>query len=113
MALAARLEAFTFISLAGNPPRELGLEPLPPERSTFEVLRTAVEPFLASASAARSIEDLGEVLPASPPGLHLIYLMGHAWPMADGLAMAVVEAGESRVISGRDLVEILGSFSRP
>src|SRR5436309_8943509 len=113
MAPATPLGAFTFVSLAGTPPSELGLEPLPAARSTFEVLRTAVEPFLALASAARMVDDLGEALPASPAGLHLIYLMGHAWPTADGLAMAVVEAGESRVISGRELAALLGSVSRP
>ncbi len=59
------------------------------------------------------VDDLGEALPPSPSGLHLIYLMGHAWPTADGLAMAVVEAGESRVISGREFAALLGSVSRP
>jgi formylglycine-generating enzyme required for sulfatase activity len=113
MAPAVPLGSFTFVSLAGAPPSELGLEPLPAARSTFEVLRTAVEPFLASVSAARRIEDLGESFPPSPPGLHLIYLMGHAWPMADGLAMAVVEAGENRVISGRELAVLLGRVGRP
>src|SRR5436305_3192260 len=113
MAPATPLGAFTFVSLAGIPPSELGLEPLPAARSAFEALRTAVEPFLASASASRRVDDLGEVLPESPPGLHLIYLMGHAWPTADGLAMAVIEAGENRVISGRELADFLGSFSRP
>lgn len=113
MAPAAHLGAFTFVSLGGTPPSELGLDPLPSARSTFEVLRTAVEPFLASASVVRCVEDLSEVLPESPAGLQLIYLMGHAWPTDDGLAMAAVEAGENRVISGRELAEILGRFSRP
>ncbi|HWM94360.1 MAG TPA: SUMF1/EgtB/PvdO family nonheme iron enzyme [Thermoanaerobaculia bacterium] len=112
MAPAAPLASFTFVSLAGTPPSELGLEPLPSARSTFEALRAVVEPFLASASAAWIVEDFGNV-PSTPPGLHLIYLMGHAWPTEDGLAMAVVEVGEDRVISGRELVELLGRFSRP
>jgi formylglycine-generating enzyme required for sulfatase activity len=113
MTPAAPLGAFTFVSLMGTPPSELGLEPLPSARSTFEVLRTAIEPFLASASAARRLDDLGEGLPESPTGLHLIYLMGHAWPTADGLAMAVVEAGENRVIVGRELTALLENVGRP
>src|SRR5215210_3803474 len=112
MAPAVPLGAFTFVSLAGTPPSELGLEPLPSARSTFEALRAVIEPFLASASAAWIVEDFGNV-PSTPSGLHLIYLMGHAWPTENGLAMAVVEMGEDRVISGRELVEFLGSFSRP
>lgn len=113
MAHASPLGAFTFVSLAGTPPSDLGLEPLPAARSTFEVLLAAVAPFLTSALAARMVEDLGEGLPASPPGLHLIYLMGHAWPTADGLAMAVMESGESRVISGQKLAELLEGAGSP
>jgi hypothetical protein len=45
MTLVAPLGAFTFVSLGGTPPSDLGLDPLPSGRSTFEVLLPAVEPW--------------------------------------------------------------------
>jgi hypothetical protein len=94
-----RLAGFTFIVLAGDPPEFLGLAALPPARETYSLLERAVRLYLEPAVTPRLVDDLQGSLESPHPGLHLVYVMGHAWPTPGGLQVAVIEGGLSQVIA--------------
>jgi formylglycine-generating enzyme required for sulfatase activity len=105
----SQISSLVFISFEGRTPPELSLPPLATAHSTFTTIVGAFTPFMRSAGASTFFSDLGQ-LPIEPPQpsddtVRVVYLMGHAWKVGSNYTVAAFENGQSRTLSGAQLLE--------
>ncbi|HEX4956409.1 MAG TPA: SUMF1/EgtB/PvdO family nonheme iron enzyme [Thermoanaerobaculia bacterium] len=103
----------TLVALEGETPKWLGLRDLPDAEDTLSILEGALRPFLAEGAPSRLISDLAGPLPEPLAGLHLVYVMGHAWVQNGVLQTAVRVEGETQVLSFSQFLRRIESVLRP
>ena len=103
-----------FLCLEGETPPELALPPLRTARSTFESVKVTFSRFSEANDFAMFCSDLTQ-LPTSPTldapeAIRVVYVMGHAWKENSAYRVAALENGQSKVMSGSELLDRLGAF---
>lgn len=102
----AEITKLVFLSLEGTTPPELALPPLTTARPTYKSIVEAFAPFMKSPADSIFVSDLRDLSDdRGDDGVRLFYLMGHAWKTGSSFMVAVFDHGESKTLSGRELLD--------
>jgi len=99
----------TFLTLDGDAPPELELDPLPPAACVLSTIEAAFRSFFLPGAVAETILNFERPTPPAS-GLHVIYVYGHAWLTPQGPQTAVRIADKTVLVSAFDLLTQLLSL---
>ena len=92
----------SFLTLDGDAPAELALDPLPAAAAVCSISKAAFTPFFTETADIEILPGSGRPTPPAT-GLQLIYVYGHAWLTDRGPQSAVKSDGQTVPVSASDL----------